>query len=508
MNAAWILVLAAKSGPLGQSGLALSLISQQASVVVGAKAGLHDAPARSKLAALLDPLPGVSFRTPATRPMSPRALKAPLLAEAPMGIAIGSRFEATPVDVNMKDADVGAVLQILSAQSGVNLILASAVSSKVSLHVKQVTLLEAIRHLCTVSGLNYLKIGSTFVIATDATLKVGYPQEYLAEHPATVPQVVERITKVYQTNYVNANQVAETLKTLFNGKDIQIVAGPSALNPTIQQSDTSHATGTSGTALEKSDQSISRTLVFFGDASLVAQALGVVTAMDQPRPQVSIAVRITDVSDQAIRDVGLNWDLPSLTVTEQPGNGFKLGKFSRQGFNFDATLKALESGNLAKLLASPNISILDGEHGFVLIGDRLSYPVVTGYSQAGSPIISKEEKNVGVYLQVAANIANDGTLTLSLYPQVSTVTGYLNLNGASYPQIATREAQTTVRIHSGETLVMGGLIRDEDVKSFESVPLLSKLPLLGELFRHRNVTKTRSQVIITITPTILLPDRP
>ncbi|MGG2305217.1 hypothetical protein ACE4Z6_27720, partial [Salmonella enterica] len=82
------------------------------------------------------------------------------------------------------------------------------------------------------------------------------------------------------------------------------------------------------------------------------------------------------------------------------------------------------------------------EHGFVLIGDRLSYPVVTGFSQAGSPIISKEEKSVGVYLQVAANIASDGTLTLSLYPQVSTVTGYLNLNGASYPQIATREAQT------------------------------------------------------------------
>ena len=110
-------------------------------------------------------------------------------------------------------------------------------------------------------------------------------------------------------------------------------------------------------------------------------------------------------------------------------------------------------------------------------------------------------------MQVAANVSSDGTMTLSLYPQVSTVTGYLNLNGASYPQIATREAQTTVRIRSGETLVMGGLIRDEDVHSLEEIPLLSKIPIFGELFRHRNVTKTRSQVIITITPTIIPADR-
>ncbi|MGC5393872.1 hypothetical protein ACPXAZ_25040, partial [Escherichia coli] len=89
------------------------------------------------------------------------------------------------------------------------------------------------------------------------------------------------------------------------------VAGPIPLSPGIQQSDTAHATGTAGSTLDKGDQTISRTLIFFGTPTLVAQALDAVKQLDQPRSQVSIAVRISDVSDQAIRDVGLNWDLPS-----------------------------------------------------------------------------------------------------------------------------------------------------------------------------------------------------
>ena len=456
---------------------------------------------------VLSQIPPQKVSWPVARSKPVSIQKAPkVLGEAKMAIASG-KLDATMVDLNMKDAEVGTVLQVLSSQSGVNLILASPSMAKVSLHLKQVTLIDAIRHLCAVSGLSFVKVGTTYVVAADQALKVGYPQEYAENHPVTA--VVEpraKITEVYATNYVNATQVAETLKTLFGTKDVQIVAGPISLSPAIQQSDTSHATGTSGTTLDKGDQNISRSIVLYGDPELVAQAILAAKAMDRPRAQVSIAVRISDVSDQAIRDIGLNWDLPSLNVTEAP-NGIKFGTFSRSGFNFDAKLKALESGNLSKLLASPNISILDGEHGFVLIGDRLSYPVVTGYSQAGSPIISKEEKSVGVYMQVAANVSSDGTMTLSLYPQVSTVTGYLNLNGASYPQIATREAHTTVRIRSGETLVMGGLIRDEDVHSLEEIPLLSKIPIFGELFRHRNVTKTRSQVIITITPTIIPADR-
>jgi type II secretory pathway component GspD/PulD (secretin) len=154
-------------------------------------------------------------------------------------------------------------------------------------------------------------------------------------------------------------------------------------------------------------------------------------------------------------------------------------------------------------LASPNISVLDGERAFILIGDRINFPVLVGYSDGGNPIFSKEEERVGIYLQVAASVASDGGITMSLYPQVSTVTGFLEINGASYPQISTREAQSTLRIRSGETLVMGGLLKTEEVRQMEKVPILGDIPFIGELFRRRKTSKNSSQVLISIKPTVI-----
>jgi type II secretory pathway component GspD/PulD (secretin) len=77
------------------------------------------------------------------------------------------------------------------------------------------------------------------------------------------------------------------------------------------------------------------------------------------------------------------------------------------------------------------------------------------------------------------------------------------VNGASYPQIATREAQSTLRLKSGESLVMGGLFEDVETSQLQKVPILGDIPFFKELFRHRNISKTRDQVIIMVTPTIV-----
>jgi type IV pilus assembly protein PilQ len=80
------------------------------------------------------------------------------------------------------------------------------------------------------------------------------------------------------------------------------------------------------------------------------------------------------------------------------------------------------------------------------------------------------------------------------------------VNGASYPQISTREAQSTLRIKSGETLVMGGLMKTEELRQMERVPILGQIPFLGELFTRRKATKSASQVLIAIRPTLLRHD--
>jgi type II secretory pathway component GspD/PulD (secretin) len=298
------------------------------------------------------------------------------------------------------------------------------------------------------------------------------------------------------------------LEKLFKN-EIQIATGPVQTSPTVSSIDGSKTTGVQSTTLETSApvDSQSRTVILSGPRAAVDRALALAKQLDSPRAQVAISVTVHDISNDALRDLGLSWTFNGINIRETPSN-FNVGTISRTGLGASASLKALEQKNAAKLMASPSISVMDGERGFVLIGNRINFPVLVGYTQNNSPIFDRQQERVGIYLQVAASVASDGTVTLNLYPQVSTITGYLEVNGASYPQVATREAQTTVRVTSGESIVLGGLMRDEEVAQVDRVPILGQIPFLGELFRHRKITKTSSQVILTVTPTIVLPEPP
>jgi type II secretory pathway component GspD/PulD (secretin) len=418
-----------------------------------------------------------------------------------------SAAEATRCSVDAADLEPAKVLRLLSRQSGVNLILLSATDSKITLRLSDVPLLEIIKHISAMTGLAYLKVGDTFVIGKSDSLSAAYPAEWKAANPtpAAAPQV-ETFTETYRTSYVSAVQIVSALEKLYKN-DIQAAAGPIQTSPTVSAIDGSKTTGVQSTTLETSapTEALSRTVILSGTRAAVDRALALARQLDAPRAQVAISVTVHDISNDALKDLGLSWTFNGVNISEKPSN-FNVGTISRTGLGASASLKALEQKNAAKLMASPSISVMDGERGFVLIGNRINFPVLVGYTQNNAPIFDRQQERVGIYLQVAASVAGDGTVTLNLYPQVSTITGYLEVNGASYPQIATREAQTTVRVASGESIVLGGLMRDEEVAQVDKVPLLSQIPFLGELFRHRKVTKTSSQVILTVTPTVILPE--
>ncbi|MBV6457207.1 MAG: hypothetical protein HONBIEJF_00314 [Fimbriimonadaceae bacterium] len=404
--------------------------------------------------------------------------------------------------------DPAQILQVLSAQTGANLILLSKADTKLTVRLSQVPLSEMIRHICAMCDLSYLQIGKTYVIATSDRLKVAYPKEWEASHPSPPPpapeEVPEQVTETYNANYISGGEIVTALDKIFKGKDLLAVAGPSQHSPEVGYQDGAKATGTSTSILTKAESLGSKFVIMSGPRPIVDAALAMAKQLDQPRRQVSIAVTINDITNEALRDLGITWSFSNVTLQERDPRGVNFGSFDRSPISIVNTLNALEKGGKSKLLAAPNVSVLDGERAFVLIGNRINYPVLVGYSQNNAPIFSKEEERVGIYLQVSPSISDDGYVTLSLYPQVSTITGYLTVNGASYPQISTREAQTTLRVASGSTIVMGGLFSDEEIATVNKVPFLAEIPILGEIFKHRKTTKTKSQVIITVTPTILV----
>ena len=450
-------------------------------------------------------IPSILFfaRAIGVPPMRPMAVPA-------MVSGHGRDGDATRCSVDAADLEPSKVLRLLSRQTGVNLVLLGTSDAKLTLRLTDVPLVEVVKHVAAMTGMTYLKVGDTFVVGKTESLTAAYPQEWKDAHPvaahpvAAPPAAVETVTETYRTSFVGAAPIVAALEKLYKG-DLTVVAGPSQNNPSVSSMDGSKATGVASTTLETTapSEATSRTVVLMGPRSVVGRALALAKSLDSPRAQVAIQVTVHDVSNDALRDLGASWTFNDISVNEKP-SGFNVGTISRAGLGAAASIKALEQRNAARLMASPSLSVMDGERGFVLIGNRINFPVLVGYTQNNAPIFDRQQERVGIYLQVAATVGSDGSVTLSLYPQVSTITGYLQVNGASYPQVATREAQTTVRVASGESVVMGGLMRNEDVTLMEKVPVLGDVPFFGELFRHRRKTKVSSQVVITVTPTIVL----
>src|SRR5579884_260881 len=405
-------------------------------------------------------------------------------------------------DINASQSDVIELLRTLARESGLSIVIVGAVNTKLTLDLHQVPAEKAIDLLTRAAGLVYRQDGATYMVGAAKDLERAYPQPEPARPPA--PVLVE---KIYHCQHITASDLLTTLEKIFGKDQLTVTLGAAASSPRLDEATTATVTGIQATPLKSGvsteSGSGSRDLVLYGEQSVVARALLLAAQLDNRRAQVRISVRITDISLDALRELGVQWNWSSYIARETTPSWINFGTFTHDPVSIEAKLSALEQNDRAKLLAAPTLSLLDGERGFILIGERLLYPKLIGYTQAQTPIFDKEEERVGIYLQVAVQTDGNGEITLTIYPQVSVVTGFLTVNGASYPQISTREQQTTVRVRDGEKIVVGGLIRNEEINNIQRVPLLSRIPLFGELFTYRKKTRHQSEVIIMITPQIL-----
>ena len=430
------------------------------------------------------------------------------------------------VTLNLSATAIESVVAVLSKQTGVNIVLLAKTDQKVTISVSQMPVGDALKHLAMLAGLRTIKVKNAVIIADDATLKSAYPKEYELEYalvtkpelpkpPAPqlnpAPEVVDSIQRIYSLRYQGATQLVTALKEYLASKKVMIVALPNTLLPNIGSGGSGSSSGStgnsqgasgSGSATAPVDSRAKRVLLS-GPAAAVQETILVLQQMDIPRRQVEITVTIHDVSNDALRDAGVTWDFGQSTISEAVNGNFNVGTFSRSGLSFVGTIHALEQANKAKLLASPNLSVIDGELGSILIGEKRRFPVVTGTTSNGQFIYSTEEQNVGIYMLVATDITDDGTVTLAINAQVSSILGFLQLNGGSYPQISTRESKSTLLLKDGQTMLMGGLLRDEEIVNLQKVPYLSQIPFFGELFKSRKTQKNSSQLLISITPHII-----
>ncbi len=176
--------------------------------------------------------------------------------------------------------------------------------------------------------------------------------------------------------------------------------------------------------------------------------------------------------------------------------------WGKNGF-FGAIVNAVKSDTDSNILSTPSVMTLDNQEASILVGQEV--PVTTGEALSqnfDNQFRTVQRQNVGVQLEVRPQINAGGAIKLFLRQEVSSIAGPVS-NDSSDLIINKREIETTVTVDDGEILALGGLLDDNERKTIERIPLLSDIPGIGELFKSRSKSRTKTNLMVFIRPTIL-----
>ena len=154
--------------------------------------------------------------------------------------------------------------------------------------------------------------------------------------------------------------------------------------------------------------------------------------------------------------------------------------------------------------SDPRITTISGRTASIRAGDTISIQTTAGGGAGTVATTQLQTFQTGVTLDITPIVNADNFISVLLHPTVNSETGLLN----GIPQISTRDTQTTVALHDGETLIIGGLIQEDNTLNETKIPLLGDLPLVGPAFKNSQVSNQRNELVITVTPHIISPGDP
>jgi type II secretory pathway component GspD/PulD (secretin) len=364
------------------------------------------------------------------------------------GLAAAPLFAGTPISINARDTDLGDVIGLIARQSGLNIVAdASVKRRRITFRLRNVDADVALATLAQAYDLQTHRDGN-IVFVGDAT--------------------------AMNRRYGGTNSTSIALR---NAKPSDAVK---ELKGTLPEA-----------SLVADDRSNS--VVVTGNAELLATARALVSSVDQPGQQVMFEVRVTDVKPvDDTSNVGIQFGGPGFGAGAAAQFPFALTKST---IAINAQINALVQSGHAQILATPRIATLNNHEATLLVGE--TYPVVTVNQQTGFPTVSNI--NVGVQLRVTPTIGDDGIITAEIHPEYSEIIGF----NASFPIIANRKVDATLRVRDGETIVLGGLFQDTSSETISKLPFLSNVPILGAFFRNKATSRQRDEVVFFITPHLL-----
>ncbi|MFA5090842.1 MAG: secretin N-terminal domain-containing protein [Candidatus Omnitrophota bacterium] len=450
--------------------------------------------------------------------------------------------------LKFQDADIRLVLQAIAqkaTRSGkkINIIMTPEVQGLVTVDLEDIDWETALKVVLKTYGYGYSVFGDVITIAPLDKIKEGEAKE--KERQSTeAPQL-----RVFKLKYIDANDAKKAIEPLLSA-----VGKASVLELSGQ---TGWEFGTDLSKRAKAQGKISRTKVLFVSdlTRKMDEVANLIRDIDVMPKQVLIRAKIMEVDRNLLRDIGFEWGTGSsgaesstmyptptsksskgVDITEVAGHvlspqpsifspqttglttdnaGLKVLFKKLTGAQFEMIAHALEEDTRTNTLSSPVILTLSNQEASILVG--LKFPIIkTDVSTENSNVIGgslQEYKDIGIQLNVVPQVwgPKDEYINMIVHPSVTSYTQTVKVKSQSgdtlveYPIITSREAETQLVLKDGETIVMGGLLKD--VKSHQDIgiPFLSKIPILGFLFKRDASDIEKMDLLIFITAKIVKP---
>ena len=420
------------------------------------------------------------------------------------------KYSGKKINLTIKDADIQHVLTFLAKEGGVNIVASDKVSGEVTFHLENIPWDLALDMILRTQGYDYVKEAGVYRVAPAEDIREEFEAELKKRQ--TIRDLKPMVVRFVTVNYASLKDVGTHIKTVLSK------------NGTVSV-----------------DQSTS-TLIIKDIEEHVQAAEDIVRRLDVQLPQVLIEARIVEATTSFSREVGIQWggnftmapaygnatglsfpstigisggaddanaptgglltsnpnfavNLPAATGLGAGGAlGVTLGSLGGSA-NLNLRLSAAEDEGSVKIISAPKILTIDGKKATIRQGVSIPVPVVSANG------VNTQFFDADLKLEVMTNSSPDGNIKMEIdISKNEPDFGQTSANGA--PTIQTKEAETTLLVRDGETVVIGGIYTRNTGTSSKKVPFLGDIPILGWFFSNSRDTDNRSELLIFITPRI------
>ena len=416
-----------------------------------------------------------------------------------MGIAFADPAEGSVKGPNTKlydfsfvDMNFEAVFNSVSKVAQVDIILAPEVKGKTSLNITKKTWQEALDIVCSMNDLTWVVEDKYILVQKSTTYQAK--QKKIADEEAQAEQNAPLVRKNFQIHHAKAEELVKVLESMKSNRG-RI------------------------TTVERTNSII----VYDTDGKIV-QMENALTELDVETLQIMITAKLVVVNSDKSRALGVDWTAAmgqggnltpgkttvpvgsntagatrnSAIMQSVPGaasmDGNTVITASLLDNNLQVAIANIMGDASTEVLASPQVSTLDNTEAQVFMGDKVSIRVIDDSGESSTQLVE-----TGIKLTVTPHVSGDNRILLDLHPEN---------NSYSYDDhgqiiISTQEAKTKVVVADGETVVIGGLTRNENTESESGIPFLKDIPLLGNLFKYSRKQVAKRDLIIFVTPRII-----